>query len=103
MAALQQRNEAHAALDRAEEWAMSHRSSVVPGNIDELLAILRGETRGEVSAAIDAAEQRGRAIERADVLAYARQQSYGPTLRTFAKHVARGTHEGSSVPAEEEP
>lgn len=35
---------------------------------------------------------KARAAEREAVIAYARAQNYGPTLRTFAKHIARGYH-----------
>lgn len=40
--------------------------------------------------------QAGRAAEKADVIAYARELNYGPTLRRFIKHVARDEHHGKA-------
>lgn len=47
---------------------------------------------------IDRAYERGIRHERERILALARAHNYGPTLRTFAKWIARGKHEETTAP-----
>ena len=67
----------------------AHAAISGPGTWEDRVGKAIAQGRAEGYAA-------GRAEELADVLGHARRQSYGPTLRTFIKQVAREQHIGAS-------